>query len=48
MTLPISVVHDVSDVVDGVGNTDVVIVRLDMALGLLNYIDDGNDHPLLH
>jgi len=46
--LSISVVHDVSDVVDSVGNTDVVIIRPDMALGLLNYVDDWNNQLLLH
>jgi len=43
----ISVVHDVGDVVDGVGNTDVMIVRPGTALGLLDHVEDGNDQPWL-
>jgi len=38
-----SVVHDVCDVVEGVGNTYFMIIRSGTALGLLGYVEDGND-----
>ena len=39
-TSPISVLHDGVDVVDAVGNMDVVIFRPGMVLGLLYYVDE--------